>query len=111
MHVIHIEGDAEIEFRCREDESILKAQERAGIRAVKVGCRSGGCGVCRVQVTAGQFVLGATSRAYVDEEEQEQGFALACRLYPRGNLSLRPVPKIRAQVPAAPPPPHTTLNP
>jgi len=96
MHVIRIEGESEIEFRCREDESILSAQERLGIRAIRVGCRSGGCGACRVQVTAGQHASGPISRAFVDAEEQSQGFSLACRLYPRSNLSLKAAPKIKA---------------
>src|SRR3546814_8188225 len=37
-------------FRCKADQSILGAMIAAGRRPIAVGCRSGGCGVCRMQV-------------------------------------------------------------
>ena len=73
-------------FCCREDESVLKAMERHGLRTIPVGCRGGGCGVCRVKVHSGNYDCGRMSTAQVTHEQQQQGFALACRLKPTSDL-------------------------
>jgi ferredoxin len=75
---------------CRADEAVLTALERQGETLVSVGCRGGGCGACRVQVTSGQYRTGRMSRAHVSIEQQQAGFALACRLYPLSDLRLVP---------------------
>jgi ferredoxin len=40
-------------YACAEGETLLKAMERLGRKGIPVGCRGGGCGVCKVQVTQG----------------------------------------------------------
>lgn len=54
---------------------------------LQVGCRSGGCGVCRVRIVAGAFRCGGMSRAQVSEAEQAQGVTLACQTFPESDLS------------------------
>jgi ferredoxin len=54
-----------------------------------VGCRRGGCGVCRVRVLQGQYRSDAMSRAHVSAEDQAAGLVLACCIYPLTELSLR----------------------
>lgn len=77
------------ELTCGPDDTVLVAMERAGLKAIPVGCRGGGCGACRVQVVAGKYRLGKMSRAHVTTDEERQGFALACRLFPESDLRLR----------------------
>lgn len=90
--VITVEGAGA--FDCGEDMPVLIAMERGGCKPIAVGCRGGGCGVCRVRVRAGAYRTGRMSRAQVTEEEESQGYALACKLFPLADLIL--VPAARA---------------
>lgn len=47
---------------------------------IQVGCRGGGCGVCRVEVLDGEYEAKRMSRRFVTEEEAAAGYALACRM-------------------------------
>lgn len=76
-------------FECQAGQSVLSAMQQAGLRCLPVGCRSGGCGVCRVQVLAGEFECGTMSGAQVAGRDRENGVVLACQLYPRSDLELR----------------------
>ena len=67
--------------------------QRAGIKSIPVGCRAGGCGVCRVQVLSGDYQVGKISRAHVTEAEQQDGYALACRVIPEGDLRVQLAPR------------------
>ena len=60
--------------------------EKAGKQAIKVGCRKGGCGMCKVRVLTGVYQTLKMSRAHVTEQEEQQGFALACRTQVGGDL-------------------------
>ncbi|WP_437883248.1 2Fe-2S iron-sulfur cluster-binding protein [Pseudomonas sp. LRF_L74] len=75
-------------FELDEGVSLQQAMERSCCQAIAVGCRNGGCGVCKVRVLAGDFACGAMSRRQVTAQECEQGFALACRLYPLTDLEV-----------------------
>ena len=44
--------------KCDEEQNVLAAMERLGRKGIPVGCRGGGCGVCRVQVTYGHALDG-----------------------------------------------------
>jgi ferredoxin len=81
--------EAALSFPCRDDQSVLGAMIQAGATAVQVGCRSGGCGVCRVQVLDGRYETGTMSHAQVSQDERGQGIVLSCQLFPRGDLRLR----------------------
>jgi ferredoxin len=84
----HVACDNGKAFTCKEGESVLLAMQRLGIPGVVIGCRGGGCGVCRVRVTQGQYRLGKISRSYVNEAEIAQGIVLACRLYPESDIEM-----------------------
>jgi ferredoxin len=58
-------------------------------RRLPVGCRRGGCGICRVRVLAGQYRSDAMSRSHVSAEDEAAGVVLACCIYPLSDLSLR----------------------
>ncbi len=80
--------DDNLPFTCRSGESVLAAMERHNLKPIKVGCRGGGCGVCRVKVTSGNYLVGSISRAHVSVEEQAEGYELACQVYPQGDLQI-----------------------
>jgi len=82
-------------FTCRDDVDVLRGMERLNYKGIPVGCRGGGCGVCKVTVVSGAYETKKMSRAYVSEEEEAAGTVLACRLYPRGDLRLEVVGAIK----------------
>ena len=66
--------------------SLLVAMERSGTQAIKVGCRGGGCGMCKVRVVQGSYSSKRMSRAHVSESDEQQGIVLACRIFPETDL-------------------------
>jgi ferredoxin len=100
VHTITVlpEGRA---FRCAETRSVLHGMEQAAATGIQVGCRSGGCGVCRVQVVAGTFTARRMSKAHVTEEDIARGLVLACRIHPTSDLTVEWRP--RATAPEAAP--------
>lgn len=87
---------------CREGQSVLLAMTGRSGRCIQVGCRSGGCGVCRVQVLAGSYRTGTMSLSQVDLDERSQGIALACQLYPESDLKIRTIGRLIAVLPKSP---------
>ncbi|SEI73979.1 2Fe-2S iron-sulfur cluster binding domain-containing protein [Azotobacter beijerinckii] len=73
----------------RPGESLLRAMERQGKRCIPVGCRGGGCGVCKVRIVSGRFDHGLMSCSHVDVGQRRQGLALACRLFPLGDSEVQ----------------------
>lgn len=82
-------------FSCQADVDVLRAMEQLNFKGIPVGCRGGGCGVCKVRVVAGHYQTRKMSRAYVSAEEEAAGTVLACRLYPLGDLELEVVGGLR----------------
>lgn len=83
-----VEVDDGGRISCPPDTSVLRAMVAAGRRDVPVGCRSGGCGVCRVRVVHGEYETGRMSAAQVNGAEAATGIALACQLFPRTDLRI-----------------------
>jgi len=109
--LVHIENSAE-EYFCAADQDLLRGMEALGRRGIPVGCRGGGCGVCKVQITAGEYEARKMSRSYVSAEEIAQGIVLACRVYPRSEIRLRVQGKmIKAFGGVAAPCPEKALKP
>lgn len=84
-------GDA---FCCAENSTVLQAMAATGGRGIPLGCRGGGCGVCKVQVLSGRYHASKMSRACVSADEQARGTVLACRISPLTDLSVRVVGKM-----------------
>lgn len=84
--------DGETSFHCREDEHLLGAMIRSGKTAIKVGCRNGGCGVCRIHIRQGAYRCGKMSRSRISEADEEQGIVLACRVFPLEALQVEALP-------------------
>lgn len=83
------------DLACRADQTVIQAMRAAGRSDLSYGCQGGGCGACRVVVKAGRYVALPMSAACVSPEQQKAGLALACRIKPRGQLTLIPAPMRR----------------
>ena len=86
---ITIEDSGDV-FSCPPGKNILKAMEQLGRKGIPVGCRGGGCGVCRVQVIGNsKYHTGKMSREQVSIEDEKNGICLACKLIPEEDLQVR----------------------
>ncbi len=95
-HRIEVAGSGE-QFRCSEEQHLLQGMQTARIgepllKVIPVGCRGGGCGVCRIRILSGEFEAKKMSRKHVTEEEQAAGIVLACRVFPRSALTIEVLP-------------------
>lgn len=79
-------------FHCSADKTLLVGMEQQLMKALDVGCRGGGCGVCKIRVLSGEYERKRMSRAHISEQEEQEGFALACRISPRSDLSVEAIP-------------------
>lgn len=100
-HSVRLDDTGEV-FACREDQTVLLAMEALGRRGIPVGCRGGGCGVCKLRVTAGRYEVRKMSRACVSQEEEAEGVVLACKLHPRSDLVATVVGKMLKALPTGP---------
>jgi ferredoxin len=82
---VRIEGGGE-PFDCDADTALLVVMRQRGLAEIPIGCRRGGCGVCKVRVVEGRFRSAKMSRAHITLEEQKAGWVLACRIYPETDL-------------------------
>ena len=82
-------GAVVAEVPVRAGASLLHAFVGRVGSPIQVGCRGGGCGVCRVQVLAGPYEGRRMSRRFVSEADQQAGLALACRTTAMGDLTVR----------------------
>lgn len=85
-------------FRCRAEQNLLQGMEALNRRGIPVGCRGGGCGVCKVRVLEGPYRTERMSSSCVSAEEQARGYALACRLFATGDLRVQVVGKMQRAV-------------
>lgn len=89
-------ADSGVSFSCKDGQNVLAAMERLGRRGIPVGCRGGGCGICRVQVVDGaRYRTQKMSRAQVSVDDEASGICLACKLIPEGDLTLRALGALR----------------
>lgn len=101
MYTISIE-DTEDCFSCAAGQNVLAAMEKLGRKSIPVGCRGGGCGVCRVQVVgSGQYRTLKMSKAQVSETDAENGIALACKLVPEADLCIKPLGLLEQRINSA----------
>jgi len=85
-------------YRCSERETLLEGMERLGKKGIPVGCRGGGCGVCKVEIVAGVYRKKVMSREHVSVEDEAAGRVLACRVWPQGDIVLRVVGAMKKNV-------------
>ncbi len=85
-------------FRCPGPQPVLKAMVALGHKGIPSGCHGGGCGVCKVRVVDGEYRTDPMSRDHVSAEDEAQGIALACRVYPLSDIRLEVLGKMRRAV-------------
>ncbi len=67
-------------------ETVLAALGRAGLR-YRIGCRRGGCGVCKLQLVAGEVRYERpVADSVLSDDEKVQGICLSCRAVPITNV-------------------------
>jgi ferredoxin len=86
-------------FRCRTQESLLESMRRLGKRGVPIGCRSGGCSVCKIEILSGAYArTRPMSREYISDEDLAADRVLACCVRPLGDIALRAIGKMRKAI-------------
>ena len=71
-----------------EGQSLLAACERSRQTAIRVGCRGGGCGVCRVRIVSGRYRHKAMSKTHINAQDLAAGVVLACRVFPESDMEI-----------------------
>ncbi len=99
QHLVTIENTGET-FRCLEEDNVLRGMEQLQRKGIPVGCRNGGCGVCKVQVLGGLYLKRKMSRGVISAEEEAGGCVLACKIYPQSDLRVEVVGKMARAVEA-----------
>jgi NADH oxidoreductase Hcr len=73
------------EFYAPVGTTLLDALESNKV-AVNAACRAGVCGSCKTRVVSGEYRVSSTMT--LSEEEQKQGYVLACSCHPQSDLVL-----------------------
>jgi len=77
-----------ITLEARDGEAVTDTLLRAGYM-MRMACRRGGCGLCRVHVDEGSTVYRATvAESVLPTSEREEGIVLACRAVPTCDVSI-----------------------
>lgn len=97
LHTVTIENDGG-SYRCSDSVSLLEGMESLGRKGIPVGCRGGGCGVCKVQILSGAYTKRVMSREHISESEEAQGCVLACRVRPTSAVALRVIGPMKKNV-------------
>ncbi len=97
IHTVTIEDDGS-SYRCSDTLTLLEGMESLGKKGIPVGCRGGGCGVCKVHVLSGSYTKRVMSREHVSVEDEAQGRVLACRVRPTSEIALRVIGQMKKNV-------------
>lgn len=73
------------EFYAPVGTTLLEALESNKV-AVNAACRAGVCGSCKTRVVSGEYSV--SSSMTLSDEEQKQGYVLACSCHPQSDLVL-----------------------
>lgn len=86
-------------FSTLKSESVLEGMRRLGKRGIPLGCRSGGCSVCKIQVLSGEyFQYRPMSAEYISKEDLENSCVLACCIKPLSDLKVKVIGKMHKNV-------------
>jgi ferredoxin len=87
MTRITVQGE-DVAVECGSGETILEAMHRTG-HALRVGCRRGGCAVCKLDVVEGEYEY---TRPLADkvltDDERAAGVCLTCRAVPTSDMTV-----------------------
>jgi ferredoxin len=86
-------------YRCRTEESLLEGMRRLGKRGIPVGCRAGGCSVCKIRVVSGAYrQFRPMSREYISEDDLAHDRVLACCVRPQEDVSVQVIGKLQKNI-------------
>jgi ferredoxin len=78
----------DVEVDVNEGETILEALYRHGF-AYRIGCRRGGCAICKVDLVSGEVEYEkVVSETVLSDEEKANGVCLSCRAVPVGDVTI-----------------------
>jgi CDP-4-dehydro-6-deoxyglucose reductase len=87
MHEVTILPDG-LRVNAAEAETVLKALSRAGLK-YRVGCKRGGCGICKVQLVLGEVRYERPiADSVLSDDERVEGICLSCRAVPITNIAI-----------------------
>jgi ferredoxin len=76
----------DIRIPARDGETVLAALGRAGLR-YRIGCKRGGCGICKLQLVLGEVRYEKTvAETVLSDDEKVEGICLSCRAVPITNV-------------------------
>ncbi|MFC6905513.1 2Fe-2S iron-sulfur cluster-binding protein [Halalkalicoccus tibetensis] len=101
-HEITLEwpDDREEAFPVEENETVLEAAARAGIR-LPYDCRSGTCAECVGQVLEGRIEHRGMPRA-LERSDLKDGYALLCIAVPHADCRIRTGSRLKAELGSSP---------
>ncbi len=75
-----------VRISAADGETVLAALGRAGLR-YRIGCRRGGCGICKLQLLAGEvYYERPIAESVLSDDEKVEGICLSCRAVPITNI-------------------------
>jgi CDP-4-dehydro-6-deoxyglucose reductase len=87
MPVVTVHPSGEVIY-LDPDETVLSGLYKAGY-AYAIGCRRGGCAVCKVDCLSGQFKYDyPIADTVLTVEERSDGTCLTCRAVPKGDITI-----------------------
>lgn len=88
MPTITVDGTGVV-VSARPGEPVLTALVRCGY-GHRVGCRRGGCGVCKVEVLSGRVEYPTVvADTVLTPDERRDGICLTCRAVPASDITIR----------------------
>ncbi len=90
--------DTNEKYMCSEERHLLQSMSALGKRGIPSGCHGGGCGVCKIKIIEGDVHTIAMSREHISIKEEEEGIVLACRTFPRSEVTLKVIGKLSKNV-------------
>jgi CDP-4-dehydro-6-deoxyglucose reductase len=77
-----------LQVTAAEAETVLAALSRAGLK-YRVGCKRGGCGVCKVQLLLGEVRYERPiADSVLSDDQRVAGICLSCRAVPITNIAI-----------------------
>jgi CDP-4-dehydro-6-deoxyglucose reductase len=87
MPIVTVHPNGEVIY-LDPDETVLSGRYRAGY-AYAIGCRRGGCAVCKVDCLSGRFNYDhLIADTVLTAEERSDGTCLTCRAVPKGDITI-----------------------
>ncbi len=79
-----------------DGQNLLAAFEKSAVdTGVDIGCRGGGCGVCKIRILSGSYRKRVMSKAHISPQDLANGIVLACRVFPESDMEIAPEPPVQ----------------